>query len=103
MSRSQENTGFTCKNCQRKVLPLTNGSYRNHCPYCLYSRHVDIEPGDRKSPCGGLMKPVVIQYKSEKQIRIVHRCLRCGAEKVNKTAEYPVQPDDIDEIIRLSM
>lgn len=103
MSRRQENTGFVCANCQKKVLPLINGSYRNHCPYCLYSRHVDIQSGDRKSPCGGLMKPVRIQYKSRKRIQIVHRCLRCGIEKMNKIAEDPVQPDDIDEIIRLSV
>ncbi|MGD9143082.1 MAG: RNHCP domain-containing protein [Dehalococcoidia bacterium] len=103
MSRRQENTGFTCSHCRCEVLPLNNGGYRNHCPYCLYSKHVDIKPGDRKSPCGGLMKPIRIQYKSGKQIQIIHRCLRCGIEKVNKIAEDAVQPDDIDEIIRLSM
>ena len=103
MSRRQENTGFICGHCDREVLPLDNGSYRNHCPYCLYSKHVDIAPGDRKNQCGGLMEPVRITYTSAKRLQIVHRCQRCGVEKVNKIAEDPKQPDDIDEIIRLSI
>ena len=101
MSRRQENAGFTCNKCSRKVLPLTNGSFRNHCPFCLYSRHVDIKPGDRKGECKGLMKPVGLRYKSGKRFQIVHRCLGCGEERVNKIAEDRVQPDDVSEIIRL--
>lgn len=43
------NTAFVCQNCKREVLPIQNGSYRNHCPFCLFSLHVDGEvPGDRK-------------------------------------------------------
>jgi hypothetical protein len=103
MSRRQENTGFICANCHRRVSPLVNGSYRNHCPFCLYSKHVDIAPGDRKSQCGGLMEPVGLKYKAGKGYQIVHRCRRCGGEKVNKLAEDPVQPDDIEEIIKLVM
>lgn len=38
----------------RTVVPEGAGSnHRNHCPNCLYSLHVDIEPGDRESECGG--------------------------------------------------
>ena len=49
---------FTCKNCGRLVVPAGAGSdHRNHCPNCLYSLHVDIEPGDRESDCGGIMDP----------------------------------------------
>ena len=41
---------FTCKNCGRLVVPVGAGSdHRNHCPNCLHSLHVDIEPGDRES------------------------------------------------------
>lgn len=45
MSRKTENTAFTCLHCGRQVLPLTNGSFRDHCPFCLYSLHVDEEVG----------------------------------------------------------
>ena len=45
---------FTCKNCGRVVVPEGAGStHRNHCPNCLCSLHVDEEPGDRASSCGG--------------------------------------------------
>jgi len=101
MSRTRENTGFTCDHCGKHVLPLTNGSYRNHCPFCLYSKHVDRLPGDRAQSCDGLMAPVGIHYNSQKGYQIVHRCLRCGEESMCKTARDTVQPDDMDVILRL--
>ncbi|HEY41636.1 MAG TPA: RNHCP domain-containing protein [Dehalococcoidia bacterium] len=102
MSREKENAGFVCENCGREVLPLSNGTYRNHCPFCLFSKHVDIKPGDRQNKCGGLMRPVRLRYKSGKGFQIVHRCLQCGEERVNKVTENLGQPDDIEEIIKLS-
>ena len=73
--------GFTCQNCHREVPPLGR-SYRNHCPFCLYSFHVDAEvPGDRASPCHGLMKPIGLESGSRKGylgMDIVHECERCG-------------------------
>ena len=36
---------FICENCGKKVGKL-GYSCRNHCPYCLYSKHVDKNPGD---------------------------------------------------------
>ena len=101
MSRDQENIGFTCEHCGQSVVSLTNGSYRNHCPYCLFSLHVDLIPGDRRNKCGGLMKAIGIQYKSGKGYQIIHRCLRCGEKSVNKVAENTAQPDDINLIIEL--
>ena len=95
MGKKQENTGFVCGNCGRKVL-LASKSYRNHCPYCLYSRHVDVVPGDRRSDCGGLMKPVGLTYKSGKGHQLVHRCQRCGMQRANIVAEEGVQPDNAD-------
>ena len=51
---------FTCKNCGRVVVPEGAGStHRNHCPNCLCSLHVDEEPGDRASACGGLLRAAV--------------------------------------------
>ena len=64
MARADENAGFTCAHCGAGVLPLTNGSYRNHCPFCLWSVHVDdARPGDRLSVCRGLMQPVELVSK----------------------------------------
>ena len=73
--------GFTCKNCEAKVSPLGKG-YRNHCPFCLHSLHVDkTVPGDRASECGGLMTPLSLEAGSRKGylgFDVVHRCERCG-------------------------
>ena len=55
------NDSFTCKVCGRLVVPAGAGSdHRNHCPNCLHSLHVDIEPGDRESDCGGIMEPIAV-------------------------------------------
>ena len=52
---------FICKVCGRTVVPENAGSdHRNHCPNCLSSLHVDIEPGDRESSCGGIMEPIAV-------------------------------------------
>ncbi len=102
MSRKTENTGFVCENCGKEVLPLTNGSYRNHCPFCLYSKHIDVVPGDRKNRCKGLMEPTGLKFKSGKGFQIVHKCLRCGIGKVNKVAQTTVQPDKVEMLAGLS-
>jgi len=95
MNRRQQNEGFVCENCGARVEPLTNGSYRNHCPFCLYSKHVDEQPGDRRSRCHGLMRPVGLVYKRMKGYQLVHQCLKCGVVKVNKVAVDTVQPDEL--------
>ena len=102
MSRQTENTAFRCEHCGQEVRALTNGSYRNHCPACLYSKHVDIKPGDRMSDCGGLMEPVALKHKSGKGLQIVHRCARCGCEQANITAQDTDQPDDARMLARLA-
>jgi DNA-directed RNA polymerase subunit RPC12/RpoP len=96
ISRKDENVGFACANCGAAVAPLQNGSYRNHCPFCLYSRHVDGRPGDRASSCGGLMEPVGIDFRSGKGLMVEHRCVRCGFGRPNRVA-----PDDTDAVIDL--
>ena len=97
MSRKTENTGFTCAKCGKTVQPLTNGSYRNHCPSCLYSLHIDIKPGDRASNCHGLMMPLSIQQHSKKGWQILHKCQSCGEEKLNRAA-----PDDIEALLSIA-
>lgn len=78
---------FTCEHCGVAVQPLEHGSYRNHCPVCLYSKHVDKDgPGDRASMCGGLMKPDHLDYDGKKGWMIVHVCEMCGKKIPNKAA-----------------
>ena len=102
MGRRRENTGFVCANCGEGVLALTNGSYRNHCPSCLFSRHVDQKPGDRLSDCGGLMRPVALRG-SKKGMQILHECTSCGLQRPNRVAERTIQPDHVDALIAVSI
>ena len=88
---------FICENCGRQV-PKLGYSCRNHCPYCLYSKHVDIEPGDRLETCHGLLKPIGIETSSKKGYIIIFKCQKCGSIRKNKVAE----DDDMDKIIALS-
>lgn len=101
--RFQKNDdGFICQNCGFKVLPLGYSS-RNHCPRCLCSLHVDINPGDRQNPCGGILRPVRVETDPRKGYIIIHRCERCGETRRNRAANgAAVQPDDIDLLIKLT-
>lgn len=101
MSRKTENCAFTCEYCGKEVFPVTNGGYRNHCPQCLYSLHVDCKPGDRADTCRGLMKPIEVICHSKKGYQIRHICMKCGFERVNKIAEDTIMPDDVHKILQL--
>ena len=93
---------FVCKNCGLTVKPLGYSS-RNHCPRCLCSLHVDINPGDRANPCGGILRPIKVEPDPKKGYIIIHRCDKCGEIRRNKAAnEAKVQPDDINLLIRLT-
>lgn len=97
------NQPFTCGVCGREVPPLRGGGYRNHCPYCLHSLHVDVNPGDRASDCGGVLEPVAVERSGKKGWVIVHRCRRCGAERRNRAAlDDPDTPDDFDVLIAIA-
>ena len=86
---------FTCEHCGEKVKGT---GYTNHCPNCLWSKHVDLEtPGDRLNPCKGLMQPIGVEQKKGKW-RIITQCVKCGETHINDVA-----PDDnMDLIIKLS-
>ena len=73
---------FVCEKCRTAVV---GNGYTNHCPNCLYSKHVDNNPGDRANTCGGMMKPVRMETQKGEFV-IVHKCLKCGLEKRNKSA-----------------
>ena len=99
---SKNDAGFICKSCGKEVLPLGYTS-RNHCPFCLFSLHLDINPGDRASDCGGLLEPIRAETDPKKGFIIVHRCQKCGAIRRNRAAtDAKNQPDDIDLLIKLT-
>lgn len=78
---------FTCKVCGRTVVWQGAGSdHRNHCPNCLSSLHVDNEPGDRGSDCGGYMDPVAVWVKKNGEWAVIHRCRVCGKFTSNRVA-----------------
>lgn len=98
----KNDTGFICAHCGAEVKPLGYSS-RNHCPFCLWSMHLDENPGDRASSCGGQMRPVRVEPDPKKGYVIVHRCEKCGALRRCRAAhEAAVQPDDMDLLIRLT-
>lgn len=87
---------FTCENCGYEVKPLGYSS-RNHCPKCLHSKHVDVNPGDRAEDCRGLLIPINVENNSKKGQVIIFRCKKCGQIRKNKVAE----DDDFDTIIKV--
>lgn len=95
LTRDEE---FICENCGKKVSKLGYSS-RDHCPYCLHSKHVDINPGDRAESCKGDLEPIGIEISNKKGYVIIYKCKKCGKIKKNKAAE----DDNMDLIIKLSV
>ncbi len=95
--------GFVCQHCGKTVEPLGYSS-RNHCPFCLWSLHLDVNPGDRQSDCGGQMQPIKAEPDAKRGYIITHRCTKCGTLRRNKSAhEAKVQPDDLRKLIALTV
>lgn len=79
--------GFKCQNCGEFVTYSAPGTKnRNHCPYCLYSLHVDNEIGDRKGVCKGLMEPIGKILKRDGEEVIIHKCVKCALVRKNRIA-----------------
>ena len=87
---------FVCEHCHQMVSKL-NYTARDHCPYCLYSKHVDINPGDRQNKCQGLLKPIGID-KYKDTYKIVYECEKCHQIHRNIMAN----DDNYDKIIEIS-
>ncbi len=87
---------FICEYCGKKVSKL-NYTARDHCPFCLYSKHVDNNPGDRANSCHGLLKPIDIE-KYKKGYKIIYRCEKCNQLHKNIAAI----DDDINRIIEIT-
>ena len=87
---------FICENCGKEIKKL-GYTARDHCPFCLYSKHVDINPGDRLNTCMGLLKPIGIE-KFKNSFKILYKCERCNMLHKNIMAN----DDNMDLIIELS-
>ena len=101
---------FVCMACHNYVstdVVLSNVHNRNHCPYCLCSRHLDLyEAGDRLSACKARMQPVALTLKRSRkkypgagrgELMLVHRCDDCGRFSINRIAA----DDDISGLLAL--
>ena len=90
---------FRCEHCRVLISSahvLSGVNNRNHCPYCLWSCHLDLyAAGDRLSACKGQMKPIGLTMKAGRnkyrldqrgELMLVHQCLECGALSINRVA-----------------
>jgi hypothetical protein len=97
--RSQNRAGeFKCTHCHALVSTHTLRSgvnNRNHCPFCLWSKHVDLKAaGDRLADCQGAMPPIGLTVKkihkkygdSQGELMLIHRCTVCGKLSINRIA-----------------
>jgi hypothetical protein len=103
--RERQFGDFKCLHCRRPVTadPLMSGvNHRNHCPACLWSKHVDLhESGDRLAACKGPMRPVGLTFKRRHkkyashqpgELMLVHHCTGCGALSINRLAADDYAP-----------
>ncbi len=89
---------FICYNCGKEVEPLKYTA-RDHCPNCLHSLHLDINPGDRASDCKGHLIPIGIEKNKKRGYKIIYKCDKCGQITKNVMAI----DDNMDRIIDLSV
>ena len=94
---SKWDESFICEYCNKTVEKL-NYTSRDHCPYCLYSKHVDVLPGDRANTCKGMLKPIGVE-KFKETYKIIYKCEKCNEIHKNVIAV----DDDFDKIIDLSV
>ena len=95
------NEEFDCQVCSRRV-PRAQQTCRDHCPWCLHSLHVDVNPGDRAANCGGILRPVGYATGGKKGTMIHYKCDLCGAARVNRFLDADSEaPDDVDALLAL--
>jgi hypothetical protein len=87
-----------CRHCRGEFsLDAPGTRHRNHCPWCLWSVHLDHTPGDRAAGCGGGMEPISVAAQSDGEWLLVHQCKTCHVVHVNRIAG-----DDSDgELLKL--
>lgn len=99
---------FTCAHCRAFVSSahqLSGVNNRNHCPYCLWSCHLDLyAAGDRLSACKAGMKPIGLTMKkgrnkyrleSRGELMLIHECIECRVISINRIAA----DDDAETVI----
>ena len=98
--RRNENQPFRCGKCRVFVgHTVSGGMHRNHCPFCLTSRHVDLRrPGDRECPCRALMPAIGVAFRADGEQMLVHCCNGCSVERQNRIAA----DDDPVAVMRLT-
>jgi len=84
---------FVCEKCGAKIKGT---GYTDHCPHCLWAKHVDVNPGDRAADCGGMMKPIAVDKKRDDWI-ITYKCEKCGHQFRVRAAS----DDDFDELLKI--
>jgi len=90
--------GFTCIHCKFQIPYQSFGTnQRNHCPLCLWSRHVDERVGDRRCVCMQKMEPISIAARDDGEWSVVHKCTGCGQMRTNRVA------GDDDELVLLAL
>jgi hypothetical protein len=90
---------FRCAHCHVIVSSthmLSGVNNRNHCPYCLWSCHLDLfAAGDRLSACKALMRPIGLTMKKGRnkyqreprgELMLIHECDECKALSINRIA-----------------
>lgn len=87
---------FICEVCKQKVSKLEYTA-RDHCPVCLSSKHLDINPGDRSANCGGILVPIDIEKGKKDTYKIIYKCSKCNEIKKNKMAH----DDNFDKILEI--
>ena len=87
---------FYCEVCGKLVTKLEYTA-RDHCPFCLSSKHLDINPGDRNADCGGMLIPIDIEKSKKDTLKIVYKCESCGIIKKNKSSS----DDNFDLILEI--
>jgi len=85
---------FICEKCGFEV---EGNGFTNHCPECLWSKHVDKNPGDREETCGGLMKPVGTEGTQAKYF-LLYSCEKCSLRNKNRVAEN----DNFDKVLEVA-
>lgn len=109
--KSDVGKNFNCINCGKDVATSGNigTKNRNHCPNCLWSKHVDEKKsGDRLSKCDGAMHPIGVTFKKEGsdrwgkeklgELMLVHICEKCGKVNLNRIAS----DDNPEEIMKIA-
>lgn len=86
---------FICENCG---FEISGNGYTNHCSKCLWSKHVDKNPGDRMEECGGLMIPKSVELRKGGRYFVLHKCKKCGFERFNSVRDE----DDFSTVIEIS-